>query len=133
MAKRHLPDEILFKQVTPGQYFSVEVTPDGEIVMAELLSTFLIDDKEYALFALENADGRYDILASYIVKDSDGIDELKDIDDPIDKIKVEKFILALVDGHLADQLSERLQKHLLEQRYRQLNELDEIIDLLDKL
>ena len=77
------------------QKFQVEIET-GEIVEAELLSVVEIDGKEYAVYSLGNKNGTVDILASYVVKDAEGYDQLIDITDPYDKEKISNFIKSLV-------------------------------------
>lgn len=77
-----------------NQKFQVEIET-GEIKEAELLTIVEIDGKEYAIYMIDNDDNEYesvDVLASYIMKDSEGYDKLIDIDDPDDKEKVTAFI-----------------------------------------
>jgi hypothetical protein len=78
-----------------NQKFQVEVET-GEIMDAELLSVVEIDGKEYAVYSLDNKNGTVDILASYVVKDAEGFDQLVDITNPIDKEKISNFIKSLV-------------------------------------
>lgn len=78
-----------------NQKFQVEVET-GEIMDAELLSVVEIDGKEYAVYSLDNKNGTVDILASYVVKDAEGFDQLVDITNPIDKEKISDFIKSLV-------------------------------------
>jgi len=79
----------------PNQKFQVEIET-GEIKEAELLSVVQIDNKEYAVYSLENENGTVDILASYVEKDSEGYDMLVDINNQIDKEKISNFIKSLV-------------------------------------
>ncbi len=78
-----------------GQKFQVEVET-GEIMDAELLSVVEIDGKEYAVYSLDNNNGTFDILASYVTKDQEGYDQLVDINNPMDKEKISNFIKSLV-------------------------------------
>ena len=78
-----------------NQKFQVEVET-GEIMDAELLSVVEIDGKEYAVYSLDNKNGTVDILASYVVKDAEGFDQLVDITNPIDKEKISNFIKSMV-------------------------------------
>ena len=78
-----------------NQKFQVEVET-GEIMDAELLSVVEIDGKEYAVYSLDNKNGTVDILASYVVKDAEGFDQLVDIDNPFDKEKISNFIKSMV-------------------------------------
>ena len=64
---------------------------------AELLSVVEIDEKEYAVYSLDNGDGTEDILASYVIKDEEGYDVLRDITNPKDKKMIANFIMALLD------------------------------------
>ncbi len=78
-----------------NQKFQVQVET-GEIMDAELLSVVEIDGKEYAVYSLDNKNGTVDILASYVVKDAEGFDQLVDITNPLDKEKISNFIKSLV-------------------------------------
>ena len=78
-----------------NQIFKVEIE-SGEIVDAELLSVVEIDNKEYAVYSIDNDNGTVDILASYVVKDEEGYDKLVDITNPVDKEKIFNFIKGLI-------------------------------------
>lgn len=78
-----------------NQVFQVEIET-GEIMDAELLSVVEIDGKDYAVYSLDNKNGTVDILASYVIKDAEGYDQLIDITNPIDKEKISNFIKSLV-------------------------------------
>ena len=78
-----------------NQKFHVGVET-GEIMDAELFSVVEIDGKEYAVYSLDNKNGTVDILASYVIKDAEGYDQLVDITNPIDKEKISNFIKSLV-------------------------------------
>jgi hypothetical protein len=78
-----------------NQIFKVEIET-GEIVDAELLSVVEIDDKEYAVYSIDNQNGTVDILASYVIQDEEGYDKLIDITNPVDKEKVFNFIKSLI-------------------------------------
>ena len=77
------------------QIFQVQVET-GEIVDAELLAVVEIEGKQYAVYSIDNGNDTVDILASYVVKDDEGYDQLADITDPEDKKKVADFIKSLV-------------------------------------
>ena len=79
-----------------NQTFQVEIET-GEVVTAELLSVVDIDNKTYAVYSINNKNGTVDILASYVVKDQEGYDQLVDIDDYLDKEKISKFIQTLLN------------------------------------
>lgn len=78
-----------------NQKFQVQVET-GEIMEAELLSVVEIDEKEYAVYSIDNNNGTVDILASYVEKDEEGFDKLVDITNPVDKEKISRFIKDLV-------------------------------------
>jgi len=78
-----------------NQKFKVEIET-GEILEAELLSVVEIDEKQYAVYSIDNQNGTVDILASYVEKDEEGYDKLVDIDNPLDKEKIANFIKNLV-------------------------------------
>ena len=78
-----------------NQKFQVQIET-GEIMEAELLSVVEIDEKEYAVYSIDNQNGTVDILASYVEKDDEGFDRLVDITNPVDKEKISRFIKDLV-------------------------------------
>lgn len=78
-----------------NQKFQVQIET-GEIMEAELLSVVEIDEKEYAVYSIDNKNGTVDILASYVEKDEEGFDKLVDITNPVDKEKISRFIKDLV-------------------------------------
>lgn len=78
-----------------NQKFQVQIET-GEIMEAELLSVVEIDEKEYAVYSIDNQNGTVDILASYVEKDDEGFDKLVDITNPVDKEKISRFIKDLV-------------------------------------
>lgn len=78
------------------QIFPVEFE-DGTQAQAELLQVVEIDGKEYAIYSVPSEDPfHFDILASYVVKDEEGYDQLKDLDDPVDKSKIYNYVLSLM-------------------------------------
>ena len=83
------------KMEETNQKFQVEIET-GEIKDAELLTIVEIDGKEYAIYNNDNDYESVDVLASYVMKDSEGYDRLIDIDDPEDKEKVAAFIKNLM-------------------------------------
>ena len=81
-----------------NQKFNVQIET-GEIKEAELLTVVEIDHKQYAIYMIDNDETQgenVDILASYVVKDDEGYDQLVDIDDPEDREKVAEFIRNLI-------------------------------------
>lgn len=73
--------------------FKIEV--DGEVKEAELLKTVTIDDKNYAIYAIDKGDETSDVLASRIVKDSEGKDTLVDLDTDVERNKLKDIITAM--------------------------------------
>lgn len=69
----------------------------GEKLEAEVLAIVEIDGKDYCIYTITREDGKADVLASYVVKDKDGYDDLKDIKDPIDRAKVAEYIKSIID------------------------------------
>lgn len=81
-----------------NQKFNVQIET-GEIKEAELLTVVEIDQKQYAIYMIDNDETQgenVDILASYVIKDDEGYDQLVDIDDPEDREKVAEFIKNLI-------------------------------------
>ena len=81
-----------------NQKFNVQIET-GEIKEAELLTVVEIDQKQYAIYMIDNDETQgenVDILASYVIKDDEGYDQLVDIDDPEDREKVAEFIRNLI-------------------------------------
>jgi len=78
-----------------NQKFKVELE-NGDIVDAELLTVVELDGTTYAIYSIDNPSGTVDLLASYVIKDSEGYDELVDITNPLDKEKIFKYIKNLM-------------------------------------
>ena len=70
----------------------------GEKLEAEVLAIVEIDGKDYCIYTVTHDDGKADVIASYVVKDKDGYDDLKDITDPIDREKVAKVIKNMLNN-----------------------------------
>ena len=77
-----------------NQIFQVQLET-GEQKDAELLSVVEIDSKQYAIYSIDNGNETVDILASYVVKDSEGYDKLVDIESDEDRAKVAEVIKEL--------------------------------------
>lgn len=80
------------------QIFQVQ-DEKGEVKDAELLTVVTIEEKEYAIYSIDNGNGTMDVLASYVVKDEEGYDTLADITDPQDRAKVAEVIKNLVTSN----------------------------------
>lgn len=73
--------------------FKIEV--DGEVKEAELLKTVNIDDKTYAIYAIDKGDETSDILASRVEKDSEGKDILVDLETDDERNKLKDVVRAM--------------------------------------
>ena len=78
-----------------NQRFLVQLE-DGSISEAELLTIVNIDNKNYAVYTIDNKNGTIDILASYVLKDEDNYDKLVDIDSEEDRIKIGNYIKTMI-------------------------------------
>ena len=72
------------------QKISVEV--DGVIKEAEVIKIFAIDNKEYVVYSIRKNEEESDILASEIIKDENGFDQLVDITDETAKKNVTELV-----------------------------------------
>ena len=79
------------------QLFQV-ITEDGIERTASLMSVVEIQGKEYAIYTIpsDGHPGKVDVLASYVVKDENGYDLLKDIYSFSDKAKVYNYVRSLL-------------------------------------
>ncbi len=73
--------------------FKIEV--DGENKEAELLKTVTVDNNNYAIYAIDKGDETSDILASRIVKDSEGKDILVDLETDEERVKLRDIVNAM--------------------------------------
>ena len=73
-----------------NQKIYVEV--DGVVKEAEVIKIFAIDSKEYVVYSIRKNDDESDILASEIVKDENGFDQLVDITDENTKRNVIELV-----------------------------------------
>ena len=83
--------------MTEKQIFKVR-NENGQITDAELLTTFGLEQtgKEYALYSIPSENEKFDIFASIIVKDVNGLGKLVDIEDTSEK----QMILSIVENAL---------------------------------
>ena len=77
------------------QTFKVELE-NGQIDTANLISLPTIDNQKYAIYTINNKNGSIDILASYVEKDSEGYDILKDITSNQDQLKISNYIKNII-------------------------------------
>ena len=73
--------------------FKIEV--DGEIREAEVLKTVTVDNNNYVIYAIDKGDETSDILASRIVKDSEGKDSLVDLETDEERNKLKDIVNAM--------------------------------------
>ena len=73
--------------------FNIEV--DGEMKEAELLKTVTVDGNDYAIYAIDKGDETSDILASRIVKNSEGNDTLVYLETEDEKAKLKDIVEAM--------------------------------------
>lgn len=73
-----------------GQIFDIEI--DGVLKQAELLDIVDYNEEKYAVYATVKDEENSDVFASKIIKDSEGNDELVDIDNE----EVKNYILNII-------------------------------------
>ena len=73
--------------------FKIEV--DGEMREAEVLKTVSVDNNDYVIYAIDKGDETSDILASRIVKDSEGKDSLVDLETDEERNKLKDIVNAI--------------------------------------
>lgn len=91
--KKDAPDAL---NIGIGMKFPV-TDENGEQLEASLLSVVECNGVEYAIYSIENKGGTYDILASYILQDEDGVDYLKDLDGTEDRAMLERIIASVME------------------------------------
>ena len=62
---------------------------------AELLKTVVVDDKNYAIYYVDNGDETSDILASQIIKNVDGSMMLVDLETDDERSKLKDIVTAM--------------------------------------
>lgn len=62
---------------------------------AELLKTVVVDDKNYAIYSVDNGDETSDILASQIIKNVDGSMMLVDLETDDERSKLKDIVTAM--------------------------------------
>ena len=62
---------------------------------AELLKTVVVDDKNYAIYSVDNGDETSDILASQIIKNEDGSMMLVDLETDDERSKLKDIVNAM--------------------------------------
>lgn len=62
---------------------------------AELLKTVVVDDKNYAIYSVDNGDETSDILASQIIKNEDGSMMLVDLETDDERSKLKDIVTVM--------------------------------------
>ena len=75
-----------------GNIQTINVEVDGVMKVADVIKVFAIDNKEYVVYSIDKNGEESDILASEIVKDENGYDQLVDITDPNAKKNVIELV-----------------------------------------
>ena len=75
-----------------GNVQKINIEVDGVMKVADVIKVFAIDDKEYVVYSIDKNGEESDILASEIVKDENGYDQLVDITDPNAKKNVIELV-----------------------------------------
>ena len=76
--------------MNPGDKF--EVVVDGVLQNAELLNIVTINEKDYAVYYIDNGNENFDIMASEIKSNDDGSYKLSDVNDDNVRRKIINFI-----------------------------------------
>ena len=76
--------------MNPGDEF--EVVVDGVLQNAELLNVVTINDKNYAVYYIDNGNENFDIMASEITSNDDGSYKLSDVNDDNVRRQIKNFI-----------------------------------------
>lgn len=76
-----------------NQKFQIEV--DGELKDAEILKIVTVDASEYAIYSIDKGDETSDVLASRIVKDDEGHDNLVDLETVEEKKRLTEIVQAM--------------------------------------
>ncbi len=64
---------------------------------ADVVTAFTYNDKDYIVYCIERDEENTNIFVSYLVKDTEGYDTLKDIDDDKEREEVKKLVKTLFD------------------------------------
>ena len=76
--------------MNPGNKF--EVVVDGVLQNAELLNIVTINEKDYAVYYIDNGNENFDIMASEITSNDDGSYKLSDVNYDNVRRKIINFI-----------------------------------------
>ena len=63
---------------------------------ANLITIFENEGKEYAVYSIDRGVETVNIFVSRIEKDTNGVDTLKDITDPAEKLKIDNIVKEMI-------------------------------------
>ena len=63
---------------------------------ANLITVFENEGKEYAIYSIDRDVETVNIFVSRIEKDTNGVDTLKDITDPAEKLKIDNIVKEMI-------------------------------------
>lgn len=63
---------------------------------ANLITVFENEGKEYAIYSIDRDVETVNIFVSRIEKDANGVDTLKDITDPAEKLKIDNIVKEMI-------------------------------------
>lgn len=63
---------------------------------ANLITVFENEEKEYAVYSIDRDVETVNIFVSRIEKDANGVDTLKDITDPAEKLKIDNIVKEMI-------------------------------------
>ena len=63
---------------------------------ATLITTFMVDDKKYAMYSIDRDTVNVNIFVSELIKDENGNDTLRDITDTLEKEKVANIVKNII-------------------------------------
>ncbi len=81
-----------------GQRIQIQLE-NGKVVDADLLKIMEVDERRVAIYMIENSDGSVDIVYYYVIKNEGGFDELKEIEEPEVRDKLNRYIMSRVGQH----------------------------------
>lgn len=74
------------------------VDENGIEHLAEVITAFTYKEKEYLVYSIEGDEETANILVSRLVKDSEGYDEIKDIEDDNERIEVQNAVKEILNS-----------------------------------
>ena len=74
------------------EFQKINIEIDGVDKEAKIIKVINIDNREYAIYTVDNGDDTSDIFSSEIIKDEEGYDKLVDIEDSTVKQNISEII-----------------------------------------